>query len=262
MARRGWVSAAALLVAVVTMLGVVGSLSRIPGIPAVLKSVSMNGNVAGAVERHRAPRRVLAVCSGNTCRSAMFMAALRLELKRSNRTDILVDSAGSGPRAGERLPASEHARALFPGMLESHRSMSISNRSMSSYDRILCMTNQHRSDVLAQCEGEVAAASKLSADAPPPGPLSAPAPPEASLCTDKGPGHLCGMSNTESPPASENSTDAALHQEGVGASGECAAKIAVFPGELEDPIGKPVEVYASCAGRIKEWVIELVRDDF
>jgi len=211
MARRGWIGAAALLVAVVAMLGVVSSLS--PGIPGlVLQSVSMDGNLAG-VERHRA-RRVLAVCTGNTCRSAMLMAALRLELKRSNRTDVVVDSAGSGKRAGERLPASEHARALFPGMLQEHHSMSIKNSTVSSYDHILCMTNQHRSDVLAQCESEVA--HELSADvlanSPPLGPLDAPSPHEPSLCKDKGPAHLCG-DTASLPDESREATGNATGQE-------------------------------------------------
>lgn len=84
MTRRGWVGAAALLVAVLTILGEVGSQS-----------------IDESLTEEHAPltQRVLAVCTGNTCRSAMLMAALRLELERSNRTDVVVHSAGSGKRA-------------------------------------------------------------------------------------------------------------------------------------------------------------------
>ena len=38
-----------------------------------------------------------------------------------------------------------------------------------------------------------------------------------------------------------------------------SVKIVVFPGELEDPIGKPLEAYERCAGRIKQWVEPRIR---
>ena len=36
--------------------------------------------------------------------------------------------------------------------------------------------------------------------------------------------------------------------------------LAVFPGELEDPIGQPRAVYEACALRIRAWAAELVRE--
>jgi len=202
-----------------------------------------------AQQHGRTPRRVLAVCSGNTCRSAMLMAALKLELTRTNRTDVIVESAGSGKRAGERLPASEHARTLFPGMLEDHRSTSIANRSLTSYDHILCMTYKHRSDVLAQCEVEAAALAHTA----PRGPQEAPLAPEAEAAPCPHEGGDAPCSDAAAGPA------AAGHATAAGGGG-CSARIAVFPGELEDPIGQPRAVYEACALRIRAWAAELVRE--
>lgn len=54
-----------------------------------------------------APRRVVLVCTGNTCRSALAEALLRRALEERGVTDIAVSSAGTG--AWEGAPASEGA---------------------------------------------------------------------------------------------------------------------------------------------------------
>lgn len=126
-----------------------------------LAVVFKSATAASILERGAVPRNmargmhVLAVCSGNACRSPMLKAALQLELARARRFDVVVHSAGANITAATRQPASVYARRMFPGMLQHHTSTWIGERTLSSYDLVLCMTVQHRAAVLQQCEGNI-----------------------------------------------------------------------------------------------------------
>jgi len=126
-----------------------------------LAVVFMSATVASILGRRAVPRNmargmhVLAVCSGNTCRSPMLKAALQLELARERRFNVVVHSAGANITAATRQPASVYARRMFAGMLQHHTSTWIGERTLSSYDLVLCMTVQHRAAVLRQCEGNI-----------------------------------------------------------------------------------------------------------
>ena len=74
---------------------------------------------------------------------------------------------------------------------------------------------------------------------------------EAAPCPHEGGDAPC--SDAAAGPA------AAGHATAAGGGG-CSARIAVFPGELEDPIGQPRAVYETCALRIRAWAAELVRE--
>jgi protein-tyrosine-phosphatase len=107
------------------------------------------------------PFRMLTVCTGNTCRSPMMMALLRMELQRLGLKNILVESAGTGEKAALRRPASPHALTLFPEQLEDHQSRRITEKHLSVYDRIFCMTDAHKDAVVEQCMQEAKNASYL-----------------------------------------------------------------------------------------------------
>lgn len=96
-----------------------------------------------------APRRVILVCTGNTCRSPLAEALLRQALSERGITDIEVTSAGTG--AWEGAPASEGAYlvGLESGLdLSGHRARLLTGDVVASSDLILTMARHHRARVL------------------------------------------------------------------------------------------------------------------
>ncbi|HOX20794.1 MAG TPA: low molecular weight protein arginine phosphatase [Gemmatimonadales bacterium] len=96
-----------------------------------------------------APRRVVLVCTGNTCRSALAEALLRRALEARGVTDVDVSSAGTG--AWEGAPASEGAYlvGLESGLdLSGHRARLLTGDVVSQSDLILTMARHHRARVL------------------------------------------------------------------------------------------------------------------
>jgi protein-tyrosine-phosphatase len=97
------------------------------------------------------PKRILLVCSGNTCRSPLAAALLAARLATTtDLADIVVESAGTGARDGE--PASEGSSvvALEYGIdLAAHRSRMISADMVQHSDLILAMSSAHLRHVIA-----------------------------------------------------------------------------------------------------------------
>lgn len=93
--------------------------------------------------------RVLFVCTGNTCRSPMAAAAMRLALG-PDAARVAVDSAGTA--AWDRQPASEGsvevARAAGAD-LSGHRSKRVTPELLRSADLVLCMEQAHLNAVRA-----------------------------------------------------------------------------------------------------------------
>jgi protein-tyrosine-phosphatase len=88
--------------------------------------------------------RVLCVCSGNTCRSPMLQTLLRSVLADAKRSDVQVESAGTGASTGD--PASRGAQAAMErrGLsLTEHGSRHVQSLDLTAYDRFLCMTSAH-----------------------------------------------------------------------------------------------------------------------
>ncbi|MBT9586040.1 low molecular weight protein arginine phosphatase [bacterium] len=84
-------------------------------------------------------RRVLMVCTGNTCRSPLAEVLLR-----KLRPEWEVRSAGVMAGVG---PASKNSRAVAAqrGLnLDGHRSQSVSQPLLDWADEVLCMTENHR----------------------------------------------------------------------------------------------------------------------
>ncbi|MBL8986000.1 MAG: low molecular weight protein arginine phosphatase [Gemmatimonadetes bacterium] len=89
-------------------------------------------------------KRILVVCTGNTCRSPLAAALLARGLQAAGRSDIVVESAGTG--AWEGAPASEgsYLVALEHGLdLSSHRARMLDAGLVASADLILTMGRPH-----------------------------------------------------------------------------------------------------------------------
>lgn len=100
-------------------------------------------------------RRVLFVCSGNTCRSPMAATLLRqLWAKANPGWELEVTSAGTSTAAG--LPATSHAVTTMKqrGLdLNTHRSQAVALDLLKRSDLVLTMTEHHKAQVRALWPG-------------------------------------------------------------------------------------------------------------
>ncbi|MBB3110591.1 protein-tyrosine phosphatase [Paenibacillus phyllosphaerae] len=92
-------------------------------------------------------KRILFVCTGNTCRSPMAEAMLRDQAKRRG-LDVEVRSAGVSTVDG--LPVSEHARAALRerGVPDNGSSSALDGGAVSWADLVLTMTTGHKRHLL------------------------------------------------------------------------------------------------------------------
>ncbi len=98
---------------------------------------------------------MLLVCTGNTCRSAMAEGILKSLLKRREKNDIIVSSAGIGGLEGH--PASGFAIEVAQNWdidISSHRARQLSNEMIKTADLILAMSPEH-ADYILRTEPEV-----------------------------------------------------------------------------------------------------------
>jgi len=87
--------------------------------------------------------RVLFVCTGNTCRSPLAVAALRLALG-ADAERVAVESAGTAAWDGQ--PAADGAIAVAAAAgadLREHRSRRVAPNLLRSSDIVLCMERDH-----------------------------------------------------------------------------------------------------------------------
>lgn len=92
--------------------------------------------------------RVLLVCTGNSCRSAMAEGLLKRMLQEGRIENVSVRSAGTMTGGGS--PASEGARTVCREVgvdLSNHRSTALSGSLLSWADLILCMEHHHAARV-------------------------------------------------------------------------------------------------------------------
>ncbi|OPZ50710.1 MAG: Low molecular weight protein-tyrosine-phosphatase wzb [Firmicutes bacterium ADurb.BinA052] len=96
------------------------------------------------------PRRILIVCGGNTCRSAMAEAMARKLIESGPcADDWAVESAGAGAVEGD--PATDNAVAVLAELgldLAGHRARLLAPEMVSRADIILTMERRHLERVL------------------------------------------------------------------------------------------------------------------
>lgn len=90
-------------------------------------------------------KKILLVCSGNTCRSPMAKAIMQKLQENVNDQRIAVESAGLYTSNG--LPASEAAQIVMQEMgidITRHTSQVVSEALITEADLIFTMTREHR----------------------------------------------------------------------------------------------------------------------
>lgn len=88
-------------------------------------------------------KKILFVCTGNTCRSPMAMALFN-KYAAEKGIDALADSAGIAAANG--MPASDNAVIALSELgidISSHKSKPISKQLLNESDLIICMSEGH-----------------------------------------------------------------------------------------------------------------------
>ena len=104
--------------------------------------------------------KVMFICTGNICRSAMAEWLLKKKLEEKNRNDIEVYSCGIYAENGD-VPTYEAKRVMkeeYGIDISKHRATNIRNSKIKEMDLILCATASHKIAVLdmyPELEGKV-----------------------------------------------------------------------------------------------------------
>ena len=100
------------------------------------------------------PVKILFVCTGNTCRSAMA-AAMMADIAEKNDLNVLVDSAGVFAGIGEKAtPEAVRAMEKRGIDLNGHRTKPLTDELIDMADIILVMTSAHKLLIDAMAQGK------------------------------------------------------------------------------------------------------------
>jgi tRNA threonylcarbamoyl adenosine modification protein (Sua5/YciO/YrdC/YwlC family) len=110
------------------------------------------------------PRRVLFVCTGNTCRSVMAEFLLR-KLARDRGLDLEARSAGTAADPGAPVPTAVRAAMAAEGIAEvEHVPQPVTRELLGWADRVLALERRHRDEILSRFPDLAAKTEILAAD--------------------------------------------------------------------------------------------------
>ena len=90
-------------------------------------------------------KKIMFVCTGNICRSAMAHAYMQYKVNKSDKKDnFLISSCGLQAKTGEHSTNN----AIMAMKDCNHRSTNVAEIDIENYDLVFCMTIQHKYQLL------------------------------------------------------------------------------------------------------------------
>ncbi len=98
-------------------------------------------------------KKIMFICSGNTCRSPLAEGLFKKYLKENNITDIEVGSAGVGAFPGDAVSINSILVAGNRGIdISDHRARNINPEHLLTTDLFCCMSDSHKQVLLRHCD--------------------------------------------------------------------------------------------------------------
>lgn len=98
-------------------------------------------------------KKIMFICSGNTCRSPLAEGLFKKYLQENNITDIEVSSAGVGAFPGDAVSINSILVAGSRGIdISDHRARNINPEHLLTTDLFFCMSESHKSVLCRYCD--------------------------------------------------------------------------------------------------------------
>ncbi len=98
-------------------------------------------------------KKIMFICSGNTCRSPLAEGLFKKYLKENNINDIQVASAGVGAFPGDPVSINSILVAINRGVdISEHRARNINHEHLLTTDLFFCMSDSHKQVLLRHCD--------------------------------------------------------------------------------------------------------------
>ena len=98
-------------------------------------------------------KKIMFICSGNTCRSPLAEGLFKKYLNEKNITDIEVESAGVGAFPGDDVSINSILVAGSRGVdISGHRARNINPEHLITTDLFCCMSDSHKQVLLRHCD--------------------------------------------------------------------------------------------------------------
>lgn len=98
-------------------------------------------------------KKIMFICSGNTCRSPLAEGLFKKYLNDNNITDVEVASAGVGAFPGDSVSINSILVAGNRGVdISDHRARNVNPEHLITTDLFCCMSNSHKQVLLKYCD--------------------------------------------------------------------------------------------------------------